>query len=231
MPSAVLTVFQSSLGKKFAMGVTGLFLVSFLVVHCGVNALVFLDDGGVTFNVVAHFMSTNVVIRTMEVVLFLGILWHIVQALVLTRINQKARPRRYAVENAAANSTWYSRWMGLLGTLILVFLVIHLGHFWVGSRFTGLDAAPVVIDGKHYEDLYSEMRAVFSAGWVVAVYVTAMVSLAYHLLHGFQSAFQSLGLNHRSYTPAIRVFGIAFSVVVPLLFALMPLAFYLRLIQ
>jgi len=213
------------------MGLTGLFLICFLVVHCVVNALIFLNDGGQTFNLAAHFMGTNPVIRTMEVVLFLGILWHIIQALVLTRGNQQARPVKYAVERAGVNSTWYSRWMGLLGTLILIFLILHLRHFWIGSRFTGLDVSPAIIDGKEYENLYAEMRQVFSMGWVVAVYVAGMFSLAYHLLHGFQSSFQSLGINHRTYTPVIRSVGIAFSIVVPLVFALMPLAMYLGVVR
>jgi len=231
MPSPLSTLFRSSLGKKFAMGLTGLFLICFLVVHCAVNALIFLNDGGQTFNLAAHFMGTNPVIRTMEVVLFLGIIWHIIQALVLTRGNQQARPVKYAVERAGVNSTWYSRWMGLLGTLILIFLILHLRHFWIESRFTGLDVSPAIIDGKEYENLYAEMQQVFSLGWVVAVYVAGMFSLAYHLLHGFQSSFQSLGINHRTYTPVIRSVGIAFSIVVPLVFALMPLAMYLGVVR
>jgi succinate dehydrogenase / fumarate reductase cytochrome b subunit len=229
--SSLSSLFSSSLGKKFAMGITGLFLVSFLVVHCSVNALIFFNDGGETFNRAAHFMGTNIVIRTMEVVLFLGIIWHIVQALVLTAANQKARPVRYDSENPNANSNWYSRWMGLLGTLLLIFLVIHLGHFWVESRITGLDVPPMIIDGEPHDNLYAEMKSVFSTGWVVLVYGLGMISLGYHLLHGFQSAFQSLGINHKTYTPIIKTIGIAFSIIVPLLFALMPTAFYFGLLQ
>ncbi len=213
------------------MGITGLFLISFLIVHCSVNALIFFNDGGQTFNVVAHFMGANIIIRTMEIVLFIGIIWHIIQAIVLTAINQKARPVKYAVENANANSKWYSRWMGLLGTLILIFLIIHLRHFWVETRFSELDAGTVFIDGKEYENLFGEMKIVFSAGWVVVVYLLGMVSLAYHLLHGFQSAFQSLGMNHKTYTPVIKTAGIWFSVIVPLIFAMMPVAVYFQWIK
>src|ERR1043165_6467890 len=119
---------RSSIGKKILMGITGLFLISFLVVHCFVNALIFVNDGGETFDLGCEFMGTNWIIRAMEIVLFLGIILHIVQALVLTLDNRKARPVAYHVTNGNANSSWYSRWMGLLGTLILMFLIIHLAH-------------------------------------------------------------------------------------------------------
>lgn len=224
-------ILSSSIGRKFAMGITGLFLITFLIVHCAVNALIFLNDGGIIFTEAAHFMGTNWLIRTMEIVLFIGIIWHIVEALILTRHNQKARPVQYEVVTGKANSKWYSRWMGLLGTLILMFLIIHLRHFWVETRFTGLTHAPVIIDGKEYENLYAEMKDVFENPIVVIVYVLAMFSLAYHLMHGFQSAFQSLGLNHKKYTPAIKTIGFWFSIIVPLVFALMPLAMYFELIK
>lgn len=212
-------MFGYSIGKKLVMGVTGIFLILFLIVHCGINALVFLNDGGKTFNEAAEFMGTNWLIRTMEIVLFAGFIIHIVQSLILTLENKKARKIGYAVSHANANSKWYSRSMGLLGTLILIFLIIHLKHFWVLSRFT-----------DHFstgeETLYDEMKEVFSNPIPVLIYVLAMISLAYHLMHGFQSAFQTLGLYHKKYTPIIKKIGIIYSIIIPLLFALMPLAFY-----
>ena len=209
------------------MGVTGLFLVSFLVIHCFLNSLIFFNDGGLTFNEGAHFMGHNWLIRTMEIVLFLGIILHIIQALVLTIQNRKARPLGYAKFHGAANSTWYSRSMGLLGTLILIFLIVHLAHFWVKSRITGLPGT----DANGHEDLYGVMQATFTYSWVVILYCFAMISLAYHLLHGFQSAFQSLGLNHRKYTPFIKKFGVAFSIIIPIIFAAMPLTMYFGIIK
>jgi succinate dehydrogenase / fumarate reductase, cytochrome b subunit len=215
---------SSSIGKKFLMGITGLFLVSFLLVHCFVNALIFVNDGGETFNHGAEFMGTNWLIRAMEIVLFGGIILHIVQALVLTIENRKARPVGYEVTNGNANSTWYSRWMGLLGTLILMFLIIHLKHFWVLSRFTDH-----ITSGE--ETLFDEMKEVFENPLIVILYCLSMISLAYHLLHGFQSAFQSLGLNHKKYTPLIKKLGVAFSIVIPFVFALMPLSMYFGIIK
>lgn len=224
MSTASLKLLNTSIGRKFAMGITGLFLISFLIVHCTINALIFVNDGGHLFNEAAEFMATNILIRTMEIVLFVGIIWHIVEALILTMRNQKARPVKYAVTNGNANSKWYSRWMGLLGTLILMFLIIHLRHFWVVSRFTDH-----ITSGE--ETLFDEMKEVFANPVVVFFYVAAMGSLAYHLMHGFQSAFQSLGLNHKTYTPLIKTIGFWFSIIVPLVFAAMPVAIYMGLIK
>ncbi len=222
---------KSSIGKKFVMGTTGLFLITFLIVHCFINMLIFLNDGGETFNKGAEFMGTNWLIRTMEIVLFLGLILHMVQALTLTLENRKARPVQYAQVAGAANSTWYSRSMGLLGTLILMFLIIHLKHFWVPSRFTDHIAHNEYEKLPGQETLYHEMLEVFENPIVVVVYVLAMISLAYHLLHGFQSAFQTLGLNHKKYTPMIKKCGVAFSIIISVLFAAMPIAMYLKLIH
>ena len=231
METTAGNIFTSSLGKKYIMSITGLFLISFLLVHVSINALIFYNDGGQIFNLASHFMATNIIIRLMEIVLFVGIIWHIVQALLLTVQNNKARPVKYDQFNGKANSKWYSRWMGLLGTLILIFLIIHLKHFWVQTRFTGLNQQPMMIDGKEYENLYAEMIAVFQNPMVVLIYVLGNISLAYHLLHGFQSAFQSLGLNHKTYTPIIKIVGMGFSIIVPFVFIMMPVAIYMNWIK
>ena len=117
--------------------------------------------------------------------------------------------------------------MGLLGTLILIFLIIHLAHFWVKSRFTGLPG----VDANGNENLYLVMQVVFQEAWVVIVYCLSMISLAYHLLHEFQSAFQTLGINHKKYTPLIKKTGIAFAIIIPAVFAMMPIALYTGLIK
>ena len=219
---SIANAFSSSIGKKLIMGITGLFLISFLVVHCFLNAFIFFRDGGLMFNIGAHFMATNWIIRAMEVVLMAGLLAHIVQGARLTFQNQAARPEKYAYTNGQANSKWYSRSMGLLGTILLIFLIVHLSNFWVVSRFTGIPS----VDGNGHEDLYAVMKVTFSNIWIVILYVAAMVSLAYHLLHGFASAFQTLGWNHKKYTPIIKAIGVWFSILIPLIFAAMPIAIY-----
>ena len=213
-------ILQSSIGKKLLMGLTGLFLITFLVVHCFLNSFIFLNDGGLLFNEGAKFMATNPLIKVMEYVLFIGLILHMLQALILTRQNNKARPVKYEMQEGAANSKWYSRSMGVLGSLLLMFLVLHLANFWVKSRFTGLPG----IDANGNENLYAVMQDVFHIWWIVLIYVAGVVSLAYHLLHGFQSSFQTLGLNHPKYTPAIKMIGIVFSILIPSIFAAMPIS-------
>ena len=213
---------NSSLGKKLLMAITGLFLISFLLVHCSLNALIFLNDGGAAFNEGAEFMGTNPIIRTMEIVLFAGLLLHIFDGLRLWFENKSKRPVAYAKVDGAANSKWYSRSMGLLGTLLLLFLILHLKHFWYFSHLT---------EGLEDHTLYAEMQDVFMNPIVVVVYVLGCISLGYHLLHGFQSAFQSMGWNHPKYTPGIKLVGAIFSIVIPAVFAAMPIAFHFHLIH
>lgn len=213
--------FTSSIGKKLIMAFTGVFLISFLIVHAGVNACIFLNDNGETFNEVAHFMSHNWIVRILEVGLFAGLILHIIQGLMLWKQNQQARPVGYYMNKAEKNSTWYSRSMGILGTLLLLFLVIHLAHFWVGTKVA-------LYGGDRPHNLFEEMREVFSHEWVVGVYLIGVVALFWHLYHGFQSAFQTLGVNHKKYTPIINALGTGYSVIICILFALMPIAVYLQ---
>lgn len=221
-------LFTSSIGKKLTMGLTGLFLITFLIVHVGVNSCIFVNDGGETINTAAHFMSHNWILRIMEVGLFAGLLLHIVQGMMLWRKNMAARPVNYAVSAAGANSKWYSRSMGLLGTLLLFFLIIHVSKFFVSTKIA-LYADGGIHDAGH--NLYLEMKEEFQIWWVVVIYVLGVVSLFWHLLHGFQSAFQTFGINHKRYTPIIRFIGVAYSIIVCALFALMPIAFYFKWIE
>ena len=217
-------LFTSSIGKKLTMGLTGLFLITFLIVHVGVNSSIFVNDGGETFNKAAHFMSHNWLIRIMEIGLFAGLILHIVQGLLLWKQNSAARPVKYAVNNPAKNSKWYSRSMGLLGTLLLFFLIIHISKFFVGTKIA-MYANGGVNDASY--NLFNEMKEEFQTWWVVVIYVLGVISLFWHLLHGFQSAFQTFGINHKKYTPIIKIIGLAYSIIVCILFALMPIAFYL----
>lgn len=222
----------SSIGKKIVMGITGLFLVSFLVVHMGVNACIFKDlpffdptDNGDMFNRAADFMGRTVVIRIMEVVLFLGFFLHIIQGLVLMSENSKKRGMNYEVPLGNRGSKWYSRSMGLLGTILLLFLILHWWHFWIPSRFTHAGLQEVYMsNARMSHDLFKLMKVTFSEWWVVIVYVAACISLAYHLLHGFQSAFRTFGLSNSRYLKMVNTFGVGFSIIVPLIFALMPIS-------
>ncbi|UOQ69441.1 succinate dehydrogenase cytochrome b subunit [Hymenobacter volaticus] len=219
---------SSSIGRKITMSLTGLFLCSFLLVHLSINLMMLLPDGGDTFNIWAEFMATNPIIRTLEVVLLLGLLLHAYQGLRLAITNRKARgPVAYVVNHTAQNSRWASRNMTLLGILLLLYLGVHMGNFWLRSRFGllgGLVEVQIPTIDHPVKDLYSLGAASFKIPWYVTLYVLAQVALGYHLWHGFRSSWQSLGLNHRKYNPMVYGTGYVFSVVVPLLFALIPLA-------
>jgi succinate dehydrogenase / fumarate reductase cytochrome b subunit len=229
--------FTSSVGKKLVMALSGLFLISFLVVHVGINACVFNDlpifdpnDNGRMFNKAAHFMGSTVVIRIMEIGLFIVFFIHIIQGYVLEAKNLSRRSVGYNVKMGTKGSRWYRKSMGLLGTLLLLFLVMHISHFWIPSRVTQ-DLAPVQYGDMEAHDLFARMVAVFQNGWIVALYVVGCISLAWHLLHGFQSAFRTLGLSNHKYISLIKATGTGFSILVPLLFALMPISMYMGWIQ
>jgi len=229
--------FTSSIGKKFVMGLTGLFLITFLVVHVGVNACIWANDNGEMFNKAAHFMGSMVVIRIVEIGLFAGFFVHIIQGLVLEFQNRKKRGIGYQVSFGNKGSKWYSRSMGLLGTLILLFLIMHIYHFWTPSRLGGIagihELQPVTYENdKEIHNLYAEMLTVFQDHiLIVILYVLGCFSLAWHLLHGFQSAFRSVGLYNNKYLKMANAVGIVFSLIVPLTFAMMPVSIYLKWIE
>ncbi len=215
----------SSLVKKYWMALTGLFLCTFLIAHLAGN-LQLLDmspEGQLKFNAYAKFMTTFPLVKAVSYLLYFSILFHAVDGLYLASQNRKARPVRYAKEKASANRTWYSSNMAILGSIILVFIVLHMRHFWYEMHWgaIGTDA-----DGN--KDLYTVVAAAFTETWYVVLYVISMAVLAFHLLHGFQSAFQSLGLRHPRYTPVIKAVGVFFGVVVPILFALIPVWMFIN---
>lgn len=220
----------SSVGKKFVMGLTGLFLISFLIVHVGINSCIWAMDGGKMFNKAAHFMGSTVVIRIIEVGLFIGIFLHIIQGLALVFSNRKKRQIGYQVQMGNRGSKWYSRSMGLLGTIILLFLIVHWSNFWVPSRF-GSVTEITYDNGTPVHNLFGLMKTTFTSPWLVILYVLGCISLAYHLLHGFQSAFRSLGMHNGRHLHLIHALGVGFSIIVPLAFAMMPVSMYFNWVQ
>lgn len=218
------TFLNSSVGRKLIMSLTGLFLCTFLVIHMLGNMQLLKSDGGVAFNQYSHFMGHNSLIQLISKVNFLLILFHLIDGLYLAYKNRQARPVKYAV--SPTSSTWASRNMAILGTFILVFLIIHLKTFWFRAKFG--EVPHVTIGEQEIHDLYSIVVEAFSQGWYVAIYLVGLLALAYHLLHGFQSAFQTLGINHPKYTPFIKALGVAFAIGIPLAFATQPIFLYLK---
>ena len=215
-------LFSSSLGKKYLMALTGLFLCSFLVIHFLGNITLYTDP--VQFNEYTRFMSSNPIIRVMEIVLVAGFLTHIIDAILLTRANKKAQPVKYAMDKK--QSSWYSRNMGLTGSVILAFLVLHLQSFWYGYKF-GSPAYATDSAGLPIKYMYTMVIEAFGEFWYSGLYVIAVTLLGIHLNHGFQSAFQSVGLRHKKYTPTIKMLGTAFSILISLGFISFPIYFFI----
>ncbi|MBK8043540.1 MAG: succinate dehydrogenase cytochrome b subunit [Haliscomenobacter sp.] len=217
----------SSLGKKVIMSLTGLFLILFLMVHLMGNLQLLNADGGESFNKYTYFMTHNPLIKTVSYLLYLFILLHAIQGWRLWAQNHHARGGQgYAVQvvRAVGTNGRVAARMGWLGTIIFVFLVLHMWQFWFQMK-TG-NVTMVLIGEVEHKDLYTPVVAAFSNLFYVIVYVFSMWIIAVHLWHGFQSAFQTLGLNHKKYTPLIRFLGKLYSVLVPLGFALIPLLVY-----
>ncbi len=220
--SWIKNTFSSSIGKKLLMSITGIFLIVFLVVHLTGNLLLLKGDEGVAFNAYAHFMKHNPLIAASEVILFAGFLLHMIDGIMLWVSNRKARPQKYAVPNKSKTRNWVSKLMGPFGMVILVFLILHLYQFF---RFKFFVEPPshIEIDGEKVADLASIVYAQFKDLTWVLFYVVSMGVVGFHLYHGFASAFQTLGLSHSKYNKLINGVGIAYSVIVPLAFALIPI--------
>jgi succinate dehydrogenase / fumarate reductase cytochrome b subunit len=220
---------SSSIGRKLIMSLTGLFLIIFLVVHLLGNLQLLVDDGGESFNLYAKFMQTFPLIKLTSYLLYFFILLHAVQGWVLWRKNSLARGNeKYAVQNVQATNTvaGFAKNMGWLGSLIFIFLVIHLYQFWLQMKLGNLPMA--IYDGVEVKNLYEPVKVAYTNIGYVIFYVVSMIILGFHLWHGFQSAFQTLGLSHKKYTPLIRIIGKAYTILITLGFALIPIIFYLK---
>ena len=215
---------SSSIARKFAMALSALFLIFFLIIHLAVNITsLFSED---LFNDLSHFMGTNPLIQfALQPVLIFGVVFHFVLGFVLEIKNRKSRGVKYVKYNGAVNATWMSRNMEITGGLILAFIVIHFMDFWIPELNTKYVLGDM--SGMHDGEFryFEELQHKFVEPWRVGVYVIAFVLLALHLLHGFQSAFQSIGFNNK-YTNCLKSFGKWYSIIVPLGFIIIALFHY-----
>lgn len=215
-----LKIINSTPGRKAVMALTGLFFCILLVEHLYTNLLLYKADGGLAFVEVSHNMTHSLLIRFIEIVLFAGLLIHAAQALYLTIENRRARPVKYLISGTDQTSTWFSRNMGLTGSLILAFLIFHLADFFVEYRLTGLG------EGRN---LATEVKETFSSAGYCAIYVVSVVILGLHLNHALQSVFQTLGVSNKKYAPAIKMAGTGFAIIIACGFASFPVLFYFNL--
>lgn len=203
------------------MALTGLFLILFITIHLAGNLQLLTGDAE-AFNEYTDTMVHSPLIKVASYITYISIVLHAIYGIVLSVFNRKARPVPYAYSKASANSTWSSRSMLLLGTVVLIFIVLHMGNFWYKYKF-----GTIGVDANGLKDMYTVVQTSFTWWWYVAIYVIAMIGLGYHLSHGFQSAFQSLGINHTAYSPVIKSIGFGYSIIVAALFALIPIYMFI----
>lgn len=258
--SWITKTLTSSIGKKVLMSLTGLFLCTFLIVHLIGNLQLFKSDGGYAFNNYAVFMTTFPLIKIVSYANYFLILFHAFWGIYLTYLNRQARPVSYAVSNNS--SSVFSRNMAVIGTILLVYIVVHMSDFWY--RYHNDDTLPYIkytenlnsgtvvseIMANTYtqitkkvesfnevagtkstivKDLYSIVGYSFKNIFIVLFYVLGMFAVAFHLYHGFQSAFKTLGFNHPKYAGIIKLIGVGvFAILIPIGYAAMPIFFYFK---
>ena len=220
---------SSSIGRKVLMALSGFFLMVFLLQHFSINLLSVIDDN--LFNEVSHFMGTNPLIQfVLQPILILGFMFHLFMGIYLDFKNNKARPIKYAMDKPSANSNWTSRNMIISGLMIFLFLGLHFYDFWfpeINTKFikgdwTGLQ------DGEYR--YWQELNHKFHDLWRVIIYCISFIFLSLHLLHGFQSAFQSAGFNSNKYTPSIKLASNIYAIAIPFGFIFIALFHYINYI-
>ena len=201
---------SSTIGRKYAMALSAMFLLIFLIMHLSVNLLSICSPSA--FNAASEFMGYNPFIQfLMQPILGFAVVFHFVMGFVLELKNRSARPVKYAVNQGSANSTWMSRNMIISGLVVLAFLGLHLYDFWWHEiNFKYIEA-----NTPDNERFWPELHAKFADVWRVVLYLVAFVLLGLHLAHGFQSSFQSVGARHPKYTPVIKTLGTWYSILIP----------------
>lgn len=226
---AGISIYKTTLFRKILMSLTGLFIAFFLIIHLFGNMfIIYFQDAAeakLQYNWWAETLSHNIFIEVIAILLYASILLHVFDALYITIKNFRASGKGLKKDTRGQVSGWYKRNMGILGAIILIFLVIHLKDYWYVYKF---DGGYDVFDENGRKDIYTIVVASFQNLWYVIVYVVAFVGLAYHLAHGVASGFRTLGVYNRSYIKIIKYFGLAFAILIPLGYAIIPIIVYLK---
>lgn len=202
---------SSTIGRKYAMALSAMFLLLFLIMHLSVNLLSVLGKDG-PFNAASEFMGYNPLIQFfMQPILGFAVIFHFVMGFVLELKNRSARPVKYGMNNGAANSSWMSRNMIISGLVVLAFLGLHMYDFWWHEMNFKYIEGNIPDQFRFWPELHEK----FADLWRVVIYVVAFVLLGLHLAHGFQSSFQSIGARHPKYTPVIKAIGNWYSILIP----------------
>lgn len=201
---------KSSIGRKYAMALSAMFLLIFLVMHLLVNLLSVF--GETAYNNASLFMGYNPLVQfIMQPILIFAVFFHFIMGFILEARNNKARPVKYAMYNGAANSTWMSRNMIISGAVVLAFLALHMYDFWFHEmNYKYVEGLPMQ-ENRFWDDLHAK----FGDLWRVVLYTASFILLGLHLAHGFQSSFQSVGARHPKYTPTLKALGNWYSILIP----------------
>jgi len=226
---AEISIYKTTLFRKILMSLTGLFIAFFLIIHLFGNLFIIYfqnrETAKLEYNWWAETLSHNLFIEVIAFMLYATILIHIFDALYITFQNFKAGGQKLNKDKRGKVSGWYKRNMGVLGMIILIFLVIHLKDYWYVYKF---DEGFNLLDANGRKDVYTIVEASFKNLWYVILYVVAFVGLGYHLAHGISSGFRTLGIYNRSYIKIIKYLGIAFAIIIPLGYAIIPIIVYLK---
>lgn len=220
---------KTSVGRKILMALSGFFLLVFLLQHFSINILSVISPG--TFNSVSDFMGYNPLVQfALQPLLIFGVVFHLAMGIKLELDNRKARPNKYGQYNGAANATWMSRNMIITGLMVLAFLGLHFYDFWmheISEKFIEGGSEAFGSSTRNVNRYHHELQEKFVDVWRVIIYVISFVLLSLHLLHGFQSAFQSVGFRHSKYTPIIKKLGNIYAILIPLGFIFIALYHYI----
>ncbi len=218
-------ILKNTLVRKIFMSLTGLFIAFFLIIHLLGNLQLLLpyDRAHLQYNWYSHLLSHNIIIEIIAYILYFTLIVHILDALLITLENRKSNGKGLKVDNRGVNSSWFSRNMGVLGVIILLFLVLHLKDYWYMYKFNDIP-----LDEKGNKDIFIIVYQSFKEWWYVLLYVIAFFALGFHLAHGIWSAFRTLGVYNKWYIKLTKYLGIAFAILLSLGFALIPIIIYLK---
>lgn len=210
----------ASISRKVITALAGLFLMTFLAVHLSTNLLMLIPDNGEAFSRAVGFLTTNPLIKVMEIVLFSGFIIHILLAAYVTLRNWAARPIGYKVVQKS-NTYFMSKYMIHTGAIVFIFLLLHLWHFYAIK----IGIVPKADVMKDIHDFYPLAVKFFKIPLFSIGYIIAFVFLGFHLNHALQSGFQTLGLNHNKYTPAVKMISAIYAIIVAVGFTIIPFYF------
>ena len=207
---------------------TGLFLCIFLIVHLSANCILLLPEemAREMYNSYSTLLRENPLIKLVAYALYLSIILHVIYALLVTLRNKKAKPEKYAVNHTQENSSWASQNMGLIGTFILIFIVVHLANFWARIKL-GMGEG-VGVDSLGNKDVYEVTSSLFHNIYYVIFYSLLMIPLGFHLHHGLKSAFKTLGFYHKTGLRILSKVALIYALVVSILFGIIPFIVYLK---